>query len=305
MRILITGYSGYLGSHLTKNLEHHPLIDAIYVSSRTQSSNTNPKLQFVPYQSLIDGSFKDPIDCCVHFAAYRGNKQNELVKGSKEIELFLLHTFKLGIKKFIHASSQAIYGVQPTPWTVDLLPAPVTHYAWSKCIEEQSLSLIGNFYKNVATHSLRIAKLIGPGDRFRINSGEIPHVIADKILKNSPIILPRVFLNQQLDFLDVREAAKVIERLIFKSNDEQVPRIMNLSGHTVTGKELIELFDHYCHRNNDLKLDVRFITEEIALRNFGMDPRPLSQILANDVDSIPLKQTIDDIFLWLKNYPLP
>ena len=305
MRILITGYSGYLGSHLTKNLEHHPLIDAIYVSSRTQSSNTNPKVKFIPYPSLIDGSFKDPIDCCIHLAAYRGNNQTELVKGAKEFELLLLHIFKLGIKRFIHASSQAIYGVQPTPWTVDLSPAPVTHYAWSRFAEEQSLSLIGNFYKNVSIHSLRIAKLIGPGPRFRVNSGEIPHFIADKVLKNLPIILPRAFLNQHLDFLDVREAAKVIEKLIFKSNDEQVPRIMNLSGHTVTGKELIELFDNYCHSNNDLKLDVRFTTEEITLRNFGMDPRPLSQILANDVDSIPLKQTIDDIFLWLKNYSLP
>jgi UDP-glucose 4-epimerase len=100
----------------------------------------------------------------------------------------LLAAKEKGVKRFIYASSCAVYGDDPVlPKREEMVPSPLSPYAVQKWIGEQYCRLFFQLY-GLETISLRYFNIFGPRqDPTSIYSGVIPRFI-DALLKIGPII---------------------------------------------------------------------------------------------------------------------
>lgn len=155
MKYLLTGFSGFIGSHLTDRLlsDGHEVI-GIDRSIKYQNISLNPNLKI--YHENILGNiadlFKD-VDIVVHMAAltrpqwsiqypFETNEVN--VNGTLKI---LEYCRDNKIKRFVFLSTSNLYGDQeiyPTPENVN--PHPMNAYALSKLIGEQYCKLFQGLY---------------------------------------------------------------------------------------------------------------------------------------------------------------
>lgn len=160
MKFLLTGGSGFMGSHLVDRLlsEGHQvtIIDrSIKWENLTNLKNiiTDPNIRI--YQENILGNiadlFKD-IDIVIHMSAltrpqwsikYPCETNEVNVDGTLKV---LEHSRNNGVKRFIFFSTSNLYGdnVYPTPETAT--PNPMNTYALSKLIGEQYCKMYENIY---------------------------------------------------------------------------------------------------------------------------------------------------------------
>lgn len=153
MKILITGGSGFIGSHLVDRLlnEGNEVI-VIDRSIKYQNLPKHPKLKGYHYSVLdnIADLFKD-IDIVYHLAALT-RPQWSIKYPFETIEANVLGIVKIlehardnNVKRVVFVSSSDMYGDQeiyPTP--EDVIPHPLNFYALSKWQAEQVFDL---FYK--------------------------------------------------------------------------------------------------------------------------------------------------------------
>ena len=163
MKILITGASGFIGSNILKALikENHE----ITVVASTHTENPIPKGCKIVYLGLEGLNWKEAYgkDAIIHQAANNDtlcSDSGEMYRANVygPIRLFH-HALKGGCRKFVYASSTAVYGGQPTPYKEDsTLVKPLNVYGETKgrfdhfameFAEEKNVDVIGFRYCNV------------------------------------------------------------------------------------------------------------------------------------------------------------
>ena len=156
MNYLITGGSGFIGSHLVDRLlkENHDVI----IVDRSIKYHNIPKenLKLHLYHENILGNigylFKD-IDIVVHLAALTRPQwsikypfENNEVNVGGTIKL-LEYSRDNNVKRFVFLSTSAVYGEQSEyPTSESVRPNPMNPYAISKLIGEQYCKLFGDIY---------------------------------------------------------------------------------------------------------------------------------------------------------------
>lgn len=155
MKFLVTGGSGFMGSHIVDRLLKYGnkvvLIDRSIKYKNIPRENSNLLIYHGSILDNISDLFKD-IDIVIHMAAltrpqwsikhpYETNDIN--VNGTLKI---LEHSRDNGVKRVIFFSTSNLYGdnVYPTPETAT--PNPMNAYALSKLIGEQYCKLFYNLY---------------------------------------------------------------------------------------------------------------------------------------------------------------
>jgi len=155
MKWLITGGSGFLGSHLVDRLlkEGHSVV-VVDRSLKYQYLPKHPNLKTY-HENILDNIaylFKD-IDIVVHMAAltrpqwsikypFETNETN--VGGTLKL---LEYSRDTGVKRFIFFSTSSIYGEQKKyPSREDMTPNPMNPYALSKLVGEQYCKLFEDLY---------------------------------------------------------------------------------------------------------------------------------------------------------------
>lgn len=190
--ILITGASGFVGHHLCNKLLSLNYNVIALVRNKENVANYknfyNCNLNNVPIKKLPN------IDICFHLAA---NNQTQSIDESTIIKnnvyepiVFFKDLLKYkNCKKFIYASSCAIYGNQPTPFSEDETKTEcLTYYAKSKLLFE-------NFAKNFAKENnihcigLRYSNIYGRNEKHKEKRASMIHQIIDQYLNNKKIIL--------------------------------------------------------------------------------------------------------------------
>lgn len=185
MKILITGCSGFIGSHLLNYLSSNKY--QVFCISRTPlcRNTTKPShfQQDISKKVNLKKIFPN-IDCIIHLAAIMGRtvRNLEMFKINTLSTLYLLEYGKeIGIKKFIFASSGAVYGYCTTPFSETSSINPVDFYGLSKYQSE----LFVNYYsKYFSTVIFRLFFPYGPGQV----KGIIPQ-LTEKIKNKIPIII--------------------------------------------------------------------------------------------------------------------
>lgn len=149
MTVLVTGASGFLGSHLAEILTErgHKVRALVRRSSRTAHlESIGAELVYASLETGegLEDAVRD-VDAVVHSAGVvkaRSPEDFHRVNVGGTINLLdATESVNPGIKRFVYVSSLAAHGFPPDgkPRAVDAPPTPVTHYGRSKMAGEQEV----------------------------------------------------------------------------------------------------------------------------------------------------------------------
>ena len=223
-RVLVTGGSGFIGSHLVDRLLKEGFIVVVI-----DNLDTGRLEKIVHYHNnkgfcLVKGDIRDfnlvretmkDVDAVFHEAAIASvtlsvkdpilvNEVN--VTGTLNL---LKASSDLGVKRFIFASSAAVYGDTLSPQKrEDMTPNPRSPYGISKLAAESYVRIFYKLY-GLETVSLRYFNVYGPRQRFDLQCayGGVITIFTNRLLRGMP---PIVFGDgeQTRDFVYVEDVVE-------------------------------------------------------------------------------------------------
>ena len=155
MRILITGVAGLLGSRLADWILENTTHEVIGIDDLSGGyiENVNKRVRFYKFDlasldSVVDVFEREKPDIVYHFAAYAAeglspfmrkyNYENNLISSAN----LVTSSIKMGVKRFVFASSMSVYGNKyDPPFSEDLQQCPIDPYGVAKFSVEQELKI--------------------------------------------------------------------------------------------------------------------------------------------------------------------
>jgi nucleoside-diphosphate-sugar epimerase len=205
-KALVTGGAGFIGSHLVDRLLREGFEVTVLDNLTSGNMQNMPSdcaegdFRFVKGDirdlSLVRETTKD-IDVVFHQAAFVSvtlSVKNPLLANDVNVSgtLNLLKaSLDSGVKRFVFASSAAVYGETPSPMKgEDLIPQPSSPYGVSKLAAE---GYVRSFYTvyGLETVSLRYFNVYGPRQSFDIDCayGGVITIFLNRLLRDmSPMI---------------------------------------------------------------------------------------------------------------------
>lgn len=204
-KILVTGGTGFVGSHLVRALldaGHHVLITG------TQGEQTS-ECGIVGYQLVdLDWSKLEALDATFHLAANNDTLDldyDRQVKANWDEPTRMF--FKLqerGCKNFVYASSCAVYGDSPAPYIEGVTkPKPLNPYGTSKAMFDENAMEFSKTSK-VKIVGLRYSNVYGPGEEHKGRRSSMIHQILSKIRANESVSLFK-YGEQQRDWVYIKD----------------------------------------------------------------------------------------------------
>jgi nucleoside-diphosphate-sugar epimerase len=234
-RILVTGGAGFIGSHIVDRLIEEGLdvtvIDNLDTGRVENMSHHKNKKNFrfikgdirdleLVKKALkgIDAVFHEAALASVTFSVEKPILSNDInVVGTVNL---LKASVESGVKRFIFASSAAIYGDAKSPLKKEsATPNPTSPYGVSKLAAESYARVFHKAY-GLETVSLRYFNVYGPRQSFDIQCayGGAITIFTNRLLKNMP---PIIYGDggQTRDFVNVKD---VVDANMLSLNNENV-----------------------------------------------------------------------------------
>jgi ADP-L-glycero-D-manno-heptose 6-epimerase len=209
MKILVTGASGFIGSNLCKRLSD----DKHNVIALGAEGENNPICnQFIKKPlNKIDWSAFDNIDVVFHEAANNDTldtNEEAMMQANYYSPVRMFHELELyGCKRFIYASSTAIFGNAPAPYREDVTPIqPLNAYGRSKAKFDEFAMHFAFMTKSIVV-GLRYCNVFGPGEGHK---GKRASMISQLLLQMKANKQPRIFKNgeQRRDWIYVKDVVE-------------------------------------------------------------------------------------------------
>jgi UDP-glucose 4-epimerase len=284
MRLLITGATGFIGGSLVDLLSpHHELVCLISDRGRAKPY---PNVVWVE-QDLgkpFDGKkVPVPIDGIIHLAQSRHYR--EFPERSWDIfDVNIRSTFslleygrKVGIQKFIYASSGGIYGYSYEKFVETDSTTPINFYLTSKYCAEL---LIGNYEPFFATAVFRFFFVYGAGQEGML----IPRLLSS-IRQGEPVV---VFGKDgvRINPIHIRDAVKVFP----PSLDSPVTGVFNVAGDEIVSiKELAEVIGGLMERSP------RFVYERGTISGDIIGDNSRMKSVLGVIPEVSLRQGISEM----------
>lgn len=293
-RIVVTGGAGFIGSHLVDRLltegSDVTIIDN-FDTGQTENVSSHNNLQVIKGDirdyALVKRAVKDA-DAVFHEAALASvvlsirdpTITNEInVTGTLNL---LKASLDLGVKRFVYASSAAVYGNTNRAQKKEDMPlSPTSPYGVSKLAAENYVKIFHELY-GLETVSLRYFNVYGPRQRFDEKSayGSVINSFLDRLLRNMPPVIHGDG-KQTRDFVYVKDVVEA-NMLALRKNDA-VGETFNIgTGKRITVNKVAQLLKRMTGKENlesaysDSRLgDVRHGYADIskAVRILNYDPK--------------------------------
>ncbi|WP_046174846.1 NAD-dependent epimerase/dehydratase family protein [Domibacillus indicus] len=244
MRILVTGCSGLVGSHLIETLAAKGYDIVGYDRSKPKYDSPH----FVFEEGDLGDSYRlisilnrYKIDCIVHCGGISHPKMGEI---SDIIQANITGTInifeaakKFNIKRVINLSSGAVYGENQLDFTSEESPLrPTSIYGISKLTGEQAAEMYSELY-GIEILSLRICFVYGPG---RTTPDPLQSIL--KRLVKGIDVNDIQGSEQKLEFIYIKDLIQCIEKVIELQDIKG--RVYNIgSGRSVTLAQITEIVE--------------------------------------------------------------
>jgi ADP-L-glycero-D-manno-heptose 6-epimerase len=176
VKVLVTGASGFVGRNLVERLlEEGHEITATSMSGENKLPKGVKKILHYGLEG-IDWSGVEGMDVVIHLAANTNtlcNDKQEMFRANLYDPITLFTMAKIaGCRRFIYASSTAVYGNSPAPYIEDETPInPLNVYADSK---RQFDDVAMRFAENdITVIGLRYCNIYGPGEAHKGHSASV------------------------------------------------------------------------------------------------------------------------------------
>jgi UDP-glucose 4-epimerase len=274
-KILVTGGAGFIGSHLVDRLLSEDfevtVIDNLDTGRLENVAHHQDKENFhfvkgdIRDFNLVKEVMKDK-DVVFHEAALASvtlSVENPILTNDINVigTLNLLKASSdLHVKRFIYASSAAVYGDTSSPQKrEDMPPNPTSPYGVSKLAAENYVKLFHKLY-GLETVSLRYFNVYGPRQRFDIQSayGGAITIFTNRLLKNMP---PIIYGDgeQTRDFVYIEDVVEANMQALSSKN--AAGEVFNIgTGTKVSVNQIAEALKDIMNKKD--------------LKNVYVDPRP-------------------------------
>jgi ADP-L-glycero-D-manno-heptose 6-epimerase len=252
MRIFLTGGSGFVGSNLLRSLlkERH---EVIATGLNTEVLAPPGITMLHPDMVAVGEEYLEDIDVCFHMAANNdttdlnsdGMFESNLTKPARLFE----RLERRGCKKFVYASSTAIYGNQPAPFSEKKTePSPLNPYAFSKLAFEKWSTEFGIKTKSTVI-GLRYSNIYGPGE---FHKGKRSSMILQLYKQINEGMRPRIFEDgdQKRDWCYIIDVINANMKCLTC----ETSGILNIaSGTSIDFNSIVRILNN--HTDNDLMPD--------------------------------------------------
>ncbi len=210
MRILVTGGTGFIGSNIVRELIQRGDDIIITGSDAEQKIAGFSGTYLQPGFGGIDWEALGDLDAVFHEAAINDTQSKDargIMRANVESSLALFeYVAAHGCKRIVYASSTAVYGDGPTPYTEGQQLRPLTPYAESKKALEERAAVFAAAHPGILMVGLRYCNVYGPGESHKGARASMIYQIAQQMNQGNP----RLFRSgeQKRDYIYVADVVR-------------------------------------------------------------------------------------------------
>lgn len=270
MRVLITGGAGFIGSHLVEHFQGRAEVRVLDDFSTGFARNLEGFDCDLQRGSICDpvavGRAVEGVDYVFHLAAMISVPQS-MTQPQECVELNvrgLLNVLEAsaaaGVKKFMLASSAAIYGDNPTvPKAESMLPEPKSPYAITKLDGEYYCAMFAAV-GSLETACLRFFNVFGPRQNPKSAYAAAVPIFISKALANEPLTIYGDG-GQTRDFVFVKDIVGALDFIarqpgavgVYNCGYGQKISIKELAGKIIAAAESRSPVEHEPERPGDVR----------------------------------------------------